>query len=379
MRLSLRLVRELSAAEIGFLRRNLNVDETKYPRTVYDWKRTARDGLAVVAFYGDELAGIALAYPDNGNILVGEIAVAKNLRRMGIGRKILKFLVRIAKNRGADEVYLGAQDGAAGFYRSLGWWEYTYVGELSRGAPLKINAAPGWVVAGGYNGIQRFFRKPLRPSLEVRREAHGYKILRNTHSLFAETWNSVVEHILPNLYELDYILPFYRQKKGSVNCGPVCAKIALEFFGKPLSVPELLRFIPVKDGTWAPWMYKGLTDLGMDVDVWVFNPPRNYARELRMIRSEHLHRNLLATRDLRQLLIDGYLLIISVNQRVLYGGGVEGHYVVVRGFKGRKFYIVDPTFTSRSGAHLVEGWRILRAIYSAKFGGEVIALRPEID
>jgi len=376
--ISIRLVRDLPNAAVNLLHKNLpRANGPNYPRSVEDWKRAARAGWVVVASRGDEVVGVTLAYPDGRDgLLIGEIAVAEGLRGRGIGREMLQVIGRLARKRGIDEIYLGADERAEGLYRRLGWWEYAYVRSIPRGAPLKINAERGWIVVGRYQGAQSFFRKPLRPSVEVRRTESEYQILTSSGVASAKTWKAVTDNIGPHLYELDFVVPFYRQKKGSANCGPVCAKSVLEFFGKPYSVRELLEHIPVRGGTWAPWLYKGLTEIGMDVDVWVFNPPREYAHELKIIQPRRLHHTLLTTKDLRQLLMEGHLLIVSVNQQDLYGGGVQGHYVVVRGFKDSRFYIMDPTFTSRFGAHLVDGWRLLRAIYSAKFGGEVIAVRP---
>jgi predicted GNAT family N-acyltransferase len=64
----------------------------------------------------------------HGNeVKIGRMAVLPNLRTRGIGREILLFLMRIARERGYRHAILHAQMTAEGFYLKNG---YTPIGEV---------------------------------------------------------------------------------------------------------------------------------------------------------------------------------------------------------------------------------------------------------
>ncbi len=62
-----------------------------------------------------------------GEVKIGRMAVLPNLRTHGIGREVLLFLMRVARERGYQRVILHAQLTAEGFYLKNG---YTPVGEV---------------------------------------------------------------------------------------------------------------------------------------------------------------------------------------------------------------------------------------------------------
>jgi predicted GNAT family N-acyltransferase len=62
-----------------------------------------------------------------GEVKIGRMAVLPDLRTRGIGREVLLFLMRVARERGYRRVILHAQMTAGGFYLKNG---YTPVGEV---------------------------------------------------------------------------------------------------------------------------------------------------------------------------------------------------------------------------------------------------------
>ena len=62
-----------------------------------------------------------------GEVKIGRMAVLSDLRTHGIGREVLLFLMRIARERGYHRAILHAQLSAEGFYLKNG---YTPVGEV---------------------------------------------------------------------------------------------------------------------------------------------------------------------------------------------------------------------------------------------------------
>jgi hypothetical protein len=55
---------------------------------------------------------------------IGRLAVLKSVRGKGVGKKLMQALVEIARERGMERVFLGAQEHAVGFYHKLGFIEY---------------------------------------------------------------------------------------------------------------------------------------------------------------------------------------------------------------------------------------------------------------
>jgi predicted GNAT family N-acyltransferase len=72
-----------------------------------------------------------------GEVKIGRMAVLPNLRTHGIGREILLFLMRIARERGYRRAILHAQMTAEGFYLKNG---YTPVGEVFEEAGIAHRA-----------------------------------------------------------------------------------------------------------------------------------------------------------------------------------------------------------------------------------------------
>ena len=71
-----------------------------------------------LASIGKEIVGTARLLPDGH---IGRMAVLKEWRGRGVGRRLLKALLQRARSRGDKEVLLSAQVHAVGFYRAEGF------------------------------------------------------------------------------------------------------------------------------------------------------------------------------------------------------------------------------------------------------------------
>lgn len=55
---------------------------------------------------------------------IGRVAVLREFRGKGLGKEIILSLIEVAKSRGMEKVYLGAQLTAKEFYHKLGFSQY---------------------------------------------------------------------------------------------------------------------------------------------------------------------------------------------------------------------------------------------------------------
>ncbi len=75
----------------------------------------------VIFLDGEAVAtGRNIPYGEN-QIKIGRIAVKKDKRKLGLGEKLVRELLRKAKEDGAKKIYLGAQTQAVGFYEKCGF------------------------------------------------------------------------------------------------------------------------------------------------------------------------------------------------------------------------------------------------------------------
>ncbi|MBU2638986.1 MAG: GNAT family N-acetyltransferase [Nanoarchaeota archaeon] len=88
-----------------------------------------------IACYNPSIVGIVFGFVKRDNVLLGEIAVKKQMRRKGIGRKLVNALVKEAKKLGKKEVCLGAQPAAENFYLKCGFMPVLF-------AQIKHNKVP---------------------------------------------------------------------------------------------------------------------------------------------------------------------------------------------------------------------------------------------
>ncbi|WP_437487820.1 GNAT family N-acetyltransferase [Sorangium sp. So ce1014] len=76
-----------------------------------------------VVLDGDEVVATMRIVPYEGGLKVGRVAVRKDLRGTGLGRRLLEEAIRIGAAQGAPVLVLNAQVVAAPFYRKLGFAE----------------------------------------------------------------------------------------------------------------------------------------------------------------------------------------------------------------------------------------------------------------
>ncbi len=74
------------------------------------------------------LAKVDQVFAGTGRMLgdghIGRLAVLKSVRGKDVGKKLVQTLVEIAREKGMERVFLGAQEHAVGFYHKLGFIEY---------------------------------------------------------------------------------------------------------------------------------------------------------------------------------------------------------------------------------------------------------------
>ncbi|WP_437612372.1 GNAT family N-acetyltransferase [Sorangium sp. So ce834] len=76
-----------------------------------------------VVLDGEEVVATMRVVPYEGALKVGRVAVRKDLRGAGLGRRLLEEAIRVAAAQGARALVLNAQVAAAPFYRKLGFVE----------------------------------------------------------------------------------------------------------------------------------------------------------------------------------------------------------------------------------------------------------------
>ncbi|WP_437652448.1 GNAT family N-acetyltransferase [Sorangium sp. So ce1182] len=81
------------------------------------------DAQHYVVLEGDEVVATMRIVPYDGALKVGRVAVRKDLRGAGLGRRLLEEAIRTGAAQGARALVLNAQVSAAPFYRKLGFVE----------------------------------------------------------------------------------------------------------------------------------------------------------------------------------------------------------------------------------------------------------------
>jgi predicted GNAT family N-acyltransferase len=76
-----------------------------------------------VVLDGGEVFATMRIVPYDGALKVGRVAVRKDLRGAGLGRRLMEEAIRVAGAEGARALVLNAQVAAAAFYRKLGFVE----------------------------------------------------------------------------------------------------------------------------------------------------------------------------------------------------------------------------------------------------------------
>ena len=102
------------------IRTRVFVKEQGVPEAI-ELDRDDRRAWHFLAFAGRRPVGTARIVMRRGNAKIGRMAVLKSYRRQGIGTKLLKRAVAMARKQGAYKIYLHAQVAVIGFYEGLGF------------------------------------------------------------------------------------------------------------------------------------------------------------------------------------------------------------------------------------------------------------------
>lgn len=81
-----------------------------------------KDDILIGAFENEEITGCCVLTPhDAATIQLRQMAVKKNVQTKGIGRSMVAFAEKIAKERGYTILMMHARNTALGFYKKCGY------------------------------------------------------------------------------------------------------------------------------------------------------------------------------------------------------------------------------------------------------------------
>jgi predicted GNAT family N-acyltransferase len=102
------------------LRRKVFIQEQRVPEEI---EMDADDAIAfhVLACDGDSAVGCGRMVTEGDHVKIGRMAVLRERRGEGIGRRVLEFLMDTARRRGIHRAVLHAQLTAEGFYLRNGY------------------------------------------------------------------------------------------------------------------------------------------------------------------------------------------------------------------------------------------------------------------
>jgi len=108
------------------LRRKVFIEEQHVPEAI---EMDSDDGAAthVLALDGDVAVGCGRMVAHGDHVKIGRMAVLRERRGQGIGRRVLEYLMELARTQGFRRAVLHAQLTAEGFYLKNG---YTPRGEV---------------------------------------------------------------------------------------------------------------------------------------------------------------------------------------------------------------------------------------------------------
>ncbi|HVA78183.1 MAG TPA: GNAT family N-acetyltransferase [Candidatus Binataceae bacterium] len=111
------------------IRRRVFIEEQRVPEEIELDADDARAFHAIALRGGDAVGCGRYVEHGAGEVKIGRMAVLRELRGTGIGRAILEFLVRTARERGYRRAILHAQLTAEGFYLRQGFRPFGQVFE----------------------------------------------------------------------------------------------------------------------------------------------------------------------------------------------------------------------------------------------------------
>lgn len=104
-------------AEITMIRTTVFIQEQHVPEEL-EWDEYDETSVHFLAYCQGEIVGTARLLEDGR---IGRMAILKEYRNRNIGKKMLKYIVQLAKQRQYKDIRLSAQEQAIGFYEKQGF------------------------------------------------------------------------------------------------------------------------------------------------------------------------------------------------------------------------------------------------------------------
>lgn len=123
-------------------------------------------GSGVVALFGAGIVGCAFYEVMGGKLYLERLAVHPSFRNQGIGRRLIEFVEREARDLGFDTLHLGVRIGPAGPEHAGAYYErfgYQYVGAGAHAG----YAEPTYILMGKRLGLNECSETKLTPEGEA--------------------------------------------------------------------------------------------------------------------------------------------------------------------------------------------------------------------
>ena len=104
-------------SEIKNIRTIVFIKEQNVPEKL-EWDEFDKEATHVIAYFNDRPVGTARLLKDGH---IGRMAVLKPFRNRKIGQNMLKYILKLAKERNIYNIQLSAQKHAVDFYRKYGF------------------------------------------------------------------------------------------------------------------------------------------------------------------------------------------------------------------------------------------------------------------
>jgi GNAT superfamily N-acetyltransferase len=78
-------------------------------------------GIHLGLFYQNKLATVVSLFEDNNELQFRKLATDKKYQRLGLGSKIINYVLNYAKEKHIEKVWCNARLSATGFYEKLGF------------------------------------------------------------------------------------------------------------------------------------------------------------------------------------------------------------------------------------------------------------------
>jgi predicted GNAT family N-acyltransferase len=102
------------------IRMRVFVKEQKVPAEI-ELDEDDAHAMHLLALVGEKAVGTARIVFHGGRAKIGRMAVVKTYRKNGVGRRLLRRAVAIARRRTPRTIYLNAQVAVIGFYEKMGF------------------------------------------------------------------------------------------------------------------------------------------------------------------------------------------------------------------------------------------------------------------